>query len=158
VTPALRRNLGLLGRLAVGGVLVYAGATKAAGPSEEFALVISYYRLLPRDLTLSMAAFLPWVELLVGWSLLLGVLTRMAAAAAGGLFGMFLLALASTLARGIELPNCGCFGDALHFTIPQALLFDSCMLGLCWLAFQGGREWLSLDSWASGGYTPGRKP
>lgn len=150
-----RDALGLLGRLLAGSVLVYAGATKAAGPSEEFALVISYYQILPRDMTLSMAALLPWLEVLTGWALLLGASTRYAAAAAGGLFGAFLLALASTLARGIALPNCGCFGDGLHFTVPQALAFDSCLLGLSWLAFRSGGKVLSLDRWASGGYTPG---
>lgn len=156
MTPENRARLGVLGRLLVGLVLVYAGATKAAAPREEFALIISYYRILPPDLTLSMAGLLPWAELLIGWSLLLGVMTRYAAAAAGGLFGAFLLALASTVARGFELPNCGCFGDALHFTIPQALLFDSCLLALCYAAFKGGEALLSLDKWASGGYTQRR--
>lgn len=147
--------LGLLGRLIVGGVLVYAGAGKAAGPSEEFALVIAYYQLLPRDMVMTVAAFLPWVEVFIGWALLLGVFTRVAAGAACALFGFFLLALLSVLARGIELPNCGCFGDALHFTIPQALLFDSVMLALCWFALRHAGL-LSLDKWADGGYTARR--
>lgn len=151
----LKAPLGLLGRLVVGAVLVYAGAGKAAGPSEEFALVISYYRLLPRDMVMTTAALLPWVEVLVGWALLLGAFTRVAAGAAGALFGFFLLALTSVLARGIELPNCGCFGDALHFTIPQALLFDAVMLALCGLAWHRG-DALSLDKWAQRGYTPRR--
>ncbi len=145
--------LGLLGRLVVGGVLVYAGAGKAAGPSEEFALIISYYQLLPKDMVMTVAAFLPWVEVFLGWALLLGVFRRAAAFGATALFGFFLLALTSVLARGIELPNCGCFGDAMHFTIPQALLFDSVMLALCWAALRYG-SLLSLDKWADGGYTP----
>lgn len=156
MSPALLQALGLAGRLVAGGVLVYAGATKAAGPTEEFALVISYYNILPRDMLMSTAAFLPWGELLIGWALVLGVCTRWAAAAAGGLFGFFLLALASTLARGIALPNCGCFGDGIHFTVPQALAFDSLMLALCWCAWQAGRARLSLDNWVEPGYTPRR--
>ncbi len=145
--------LGLAGRLLVGGILVYAGATKAAGPSEEFALIISYYQILPRDMVMTVASFLPWAEVLLGWALVFGVFTTVAAGAAGALFGGFLLALLSVLARGIELPNCGCFGDAVHFTIPQALIFDSVMLALCWAAFKYG-GFLSLDKWADGGYTP----
>lgn len=155
MTERYKSWLGLLGRLVVGAVLVYAGATKAAGPSEEFALIISYYRLLPRDMVMTVASFLPWVEVLLGWALLLGAFSRFAAGAAGALFGFFLLALTSVLARGIELPNCGCFGDALHFTIPQALLFDALMLALCWCALRSGGP-LSLDKWVDAGYTPGR--
>jgi uncharacterized membrane protein YphA (DoxX/SURF4 family) len=156
MTPALRQALGLAGRLLAGAVLVYAGATKAAGPTEEFALIISYYQLLPRDMLMSTAAMLPWLEVFLGWALILGASTRWAAIGAVGLFGFFLLALMSTLARGIALPNCGCFGDGVHFTVPQALAFDACMLALCWFALQAGRERLSLDNWADGGYTPRR--
>ena len=156
MTPAVREALGALGRLLVGAVLVYAGATKAAGPAEEFALIISYYQLLPRDMIMSTAALLPWIEVFIGWALILGAFTRWAALAAGGLFGFFVLALMSTIARNIQLPNCGCFGDGVHFTVPQALAFDACMLALCWFAFSAGRVRLSLDNWADGGYTPRR--
>lgn len=153
VPPAL----GLAARLIVGAVLVYAGATKAAGPAEEFALVIGSYAILPRDMVLSSAAFLPWAELLIGWSLILGLRPRLAAAAAGALFGCFMLALISVQARGIQLPNCGCFGDAIHFTPIQAMLFDSGLAVLCFLAWKAGPSALSLDSWTDAGYTGARK-
>ncbi len=145
--------LGVAARLIVGAVLVYAGATKAAGPAEEFALVIGSYGLLPKDALLSAAAFLPWAELLLGWALILGVRLRAAAAGSGALFGAFLFALISVQARGIELPNCGCFGDGIHFTPLQAVLFDSALAGLCFLAWKSAPASLSLDSWTEGGYT-----
>lgn len=147
--------LGALGRVVLGAVLVYAGATKAAGPSEEFAMVIANYRLLPPDMVLTVASFMPWAEVFLGWALVLGVFVPHAAAAAGGLFSVFLFALLSVLARGIQLPNCGCFGGDWHFTVPQTLLLDSCLLALCWAAFRHGRS-LSLDKWAERGYTPRR--
>ncbi|MDX6768628.1 MAG: MauE/DoxX family redox-associated membrane protein [Elusimicrobiota bacterium] len=153
LTDRHKSLLGAAGRVIVGAILVYAGAAKAAGPTEEFALIISYYQLLPRDMVMTVASFLPWLEVLVGWALLLGVSRRAAATAAGALFGGFLVALLSVLARGIELPNCGCFGDSVHFTIPQALLFDSVMLALSWAALLHGGAF-SLDKWVDGGYTP----
>lgn len=144
---------GLAARAAVGAVLVYAGAGKAAGPAEEFAIVIASYDILPREMILTAATFLPWIELLAGWSLLLGLRVRASAAAAGSLFAAFLLALASVQLKGIPIPNCGCFaGDSLHFTPMQAVLFDSTMLALCWLAWKAPTRW-SLDSWTEGGYT-----
>ena len=146
--------LGIAARVLVGAILVYAGATKAAGPAEEFAIVIGSYDLLPRDMVLTAATFLPWVEILIGWSLILGARQRLASAAAGGLFACFLLALAMVQLKGIELPNCGCFGDAVHFTPLQAFLFDSLLGICCWLAWTAAPTPLSLDSWTEGGYTP----
>jgi uncharacterized membrane protein YphA (DoxX/SURF4 family) len=146
-------SVGLAARVLVGAVLVYAGATKAAGPSEEFAIVIGSYDLLPRDMVLTAAAFLPWVELLVGWALILGFRLRAASASAGALFAAFLFALVSVQVKGIKLPNCGCFGDAVHFTPIQALLFDTGLAVLCWLAWKSAPARQSLDSWTEGGYT-----
>jgi uncharacterized membrane protein YphA (DoxX/SURF4 family) len=144
---------GVAARVLVGAVLVYAGATKAAGPAEEFAIVIGSYDLLPRDMVLTAATFLPWVEILVGWSLILGLRLRASAAAAGALFAAFLFALLTVKAKGIELPNCGCFGDGVHLSLTQGLLFDAVLSGLCWLAWRSAPAPLSLDSWTEGGYT-----
>lgn len=146
-------TLGLAARLIVGGVLVYAGAVKAAGPAEEFSLVIGAYKVLPPDMSLTLATFLPWVEMLIGWSLILGLRLREAAVAACGLFGGFLVALASVSLRGIELPNCGCFGDALHFTPNSAFLIDACLCALSCLAWKSAPAAFSLDSWTQGDYT-----
>ena len=145
--------LGLAARLLAGSMLVYAGAIKAAGPAEDFALVIGSYQVLPQDMSLTLATFLPWVEMLIGWSMIFGFQLRAAAAAGGALFAGFLLALASVQIRGIELPNCGCFGDALHFTPAQAFLVDACIAALTFLAWKSAPAPLSLDKWTQGGYT-----
>lgn len=141
----------LAARLIVGGVLVYAGAAKAAAPAEEFANVILNYGLLSPDLALPMAAVLPWIELALGWSLLLGVQTRTAAAGAGGMFGVFLLALGHVVLKKIPLPNCGCFGDVTHLTPAQGLMFDSLLTALCAAVFAYDEDSMSLDAWAARG-------
>jgi uncharacterized membrane protein YphA (DoxX/SURF4 family) len=146
-----RDILSLAARLIVGAILVYAGASKASAPAEEFALVIDSYALIPPSLALPLAGILPWLELLVGWALILGVGGRAASSAAMGMFGFFLAALGSVVVRGIPLPNCGCFGEGLHFTPGQGLIFDSMMLALCWTAFRGGSGPWSLDSWSERG-------
>lgn len=144
--------LGLAGRLLAGAVLVYAGATKAAGPAEEFALVIGSYQLLGKDASMSAAAFLPWAELLLGWALLLGFRLRLAAAGAGALFVAFVFALASVQLRGIELPNCGCLGDGIHLLPWQAFLLDAVLLAGCAAAWKAAPR-LTLDGWVDSGYT-----
>jgi uncharacterized membrane protein YphA (DoxX/SURF4 family) len=146
-----RAIVALAGRVFIGAVLVYAGASKAAAPAEEFALVIGAYGLVPSSVALPLAGLLPWVELLVGWALLLGVEARAASAAAGAMTAVFLFAIGSVLARGIPIPNCGCFGDAMHFTPAHAFVFDSLMAVLCWLVFTAEPDPFSLDSWSNRG-------
>jgi len=146
-----RAIAGLAARLLVGAVLVYAGASKAAAPAEEFALVIGAYDVVPMGMTLPLAGLLPWVELLIGWALILGVESKAASAAAGVLTGIFLAAIGSVLVRSIPIPNCGCFGDAMHFTPLHAFLFDSVLAALCWTAFIAEPDPLSLDSWSQRG-------
>jgi uncharacterized membrane protein YphA (DoxX/SURF4 family) len=146
-----RSILALAGRLFVGAVLVYAGASKAAAPSEEFALVIANYQVVSPALASPMAGLLPWIELLVGWALLLGVEVRAASAVAGAMTSVFLLAIGSVIARDIPIPNCGCFGDGMHFTPAHAFVFDTVLTALCWAAFSGGPDPLSLDSWSDRG-------
>lgn len=145
-----RERLALAARLVVGLVLVYAGASKAAGPAEDFAYVLSAYDVIPRDFVLPAAALIPWAELFVGWALILGVQTRKAAAAAGLLFASFLLSVGSTVLRGIPLPSCGCFGDSLHMTPVQTFAMDLCLSALCALAWRE-RATVSLDSWTERG-------
>ena len=146
------RDYGLLAaRVIVGAVLIYAGAAKAAAPSEEFANIIVSYGLIGADLARPLAAFLPWIELAVGWALLLGVQARASAVGAAALFAMFIFALGHAVALGIPLPNCGCFGDGEHLTLPQGLAFDSALLALSALCWRFGAGPLSLDAWTERG-------
>jgi uncharacterized membrane protein YphA (DoxX/SURF4 family) len=154
VAPDSKRWLGLAARLALGGVLVFAGFHKTAAPSEEFAVIIEAYGLVSSDAAQSLAVFLPWVELLVGFALLFGWMTQIAAAAGGAMFAGFLLALGSTLARGIELPNCGCFGGGVHMPVPATMAMDAALLACAAAAFLYGAGTLSLDKWADARYTP----
>lgn len=144
---------GLAARLILGGVLIFAGASKTAGPTEEFAVVIESYDVLPTDASQTAAAFLPWLELALGYALVFGWLTKPAAGAAGALLAAFLLAMLSTKARGIELPNCGCFGAGFHAPLWVTMSMDALLLAGAFAAFKGGASLLSLDNWADGRYT-----
>lgn len=144
---------GLVARLILGGVLIFSGASKRAQPVEEFAVVVESYGILPPDPSQSAAAVLPWVELFVGFALVFGYFTPLASAGAGALLAIFLLALISTKARGIELPNCGCFGAGLHVPAWVTMTMDSLLLIDAGVAFKFGSQALSLDNWAAPGYT-----
>jgi len=144
---------GLVARIVLGSVLIFAGASKRAAPVEEFAVVIESYDVLPADAAQSAAALLPWAELFVGFALIFGWLTKWSSASAGGLFVAFLLALTSTKVRGIELPNCGCFGAGLHLPTWATMAMDAFLLLDAAVAFKFGESAFSLDNWAEGRYT-----
>ena len=140
--------LGLSARLLLGLVFVVSGTLKAAAPIEEFSLVIENYGLVSsRDLILILAAFLPWLEVIFGFALLFGFLTRAAAAAIGGMVIAFATAILYTKIKDIRLPNCGCFGFGLHPTPSQELAFNGLWAACSVQAFRRGAKYLSLDAW-----------
>lgn len=96
-------------RLYLGGVFIVACLHKIANPG-VFALDVATYDLLPLVLVNPLALILPWVELVAGVLLVLGLRTRAAAALISGMMVMFLIAVAYALARGLET-SCGCFAS-----------------------------------------------
>lgn len=149
-------SLAMAARLAVGLLLVISGTMKAAAPPEEFSVILENYQILSSaDALLTIATFLPWLEVVLGFCFLFGFLTRAAAAAAVVMFVTFIGALLTTIGRGIHLPNCGCFGFGWHPSPGQTIFMDSLLTVCAVLAFLKGRAILSLDNWCSTGYTEG---
>ncbi len=98
----------LAGRLILGGVLVTAGGLKAFVPAQA-ASAVSAYKILPIQLAHILGYALPWLEIAIGFLLIIGLSVRMAAVIAGVLMLLFIGAIISVWARGI-LIDCGCFG------------------------------------------------
>lgn len=97
-------------RLAVGAIFLYAGIVKGLDP-QGFAQAIYNYRILPGGIINPMAITLPWVEVAVGVSLLLGVWVPGGSLLASGLLGVFAAALGLNAVRGLDI-DCGCFSTA----------------------------------------------
>ena len=97
-------------RVALGGLLLVAGALKA-GHAAELASAIAGFRLLPAAIVGPLALALPYVELLLGAYLVAGLLTRAVAIAVTVAFVAYAAAIASAVVRHIPA-NCGCFGPA----------------------------------------------
>ncbi len=137
----------VLARILIGAVLIAAAVSKLAAPKEEFALIIQAYNLVSPSTALTMATFLPWVELLIGYSLLTGYALRLASAASGILFIAFDFALLSLKIRGIELPSCGCFGASFHPEPRIMIGVDFTLIVLSLIVFKVRPLW-ALDSWS----------
>lgn len=91
----------------LGAVFAAAALPKIADPP-SFAHMIHNYRILPGALLNLSALVLPWLELLCGLCLILGLWRRTATALVGLLLVVFMVAIAINLARGNPI-DCGCF-------------------------------------------------
>jgi uncharacterized membrane protein YphA (DoxX/SURF4 family) len=101
-------------RIALGGLFVFAGATKAYDPG-AFAVEIQRYNLIPWLPGALAAVYLPWLEILVGALLVVKIFDRGALMLITCLLLVFSFALASATVRGLGI-DCGCFGKAFAAT------------------------------------------
>ena len=105
-----RRGTVRLAQLAIG-VLFLVAALGKIGDLSNFALQVHNYRLAPLWSQNFIAMTLPWVELLAGLALVLGVRPRAGAAILLALMIGFTVAVGVAWARGLDF-ECGCFGKA----------------------------------------------
>lgn len=114
----------LLIRWAIAGVFLYAAFPKIADPA-GFARSIANYQILPDAAINPLAIFLPWLELVCAVSLIaIPALRRGALILTGGMLLVFVVAIISALARGLNI-ECGCFstsGQGGKAALPQLLL------------------------------------
>ena len=94
-------------QIALGAIFVVAALPKVGDPP-SFAHMIYNYRLVPGAAVNAFALVMPWVELLAGLALILGVWPREAGALAGLLLLVFIAAIGFNLVRGHAV-DCGCF-------------------------------------------------
>ncbi|HVN69595.1 MAG TPA: MauE/DoxX family redox-associated membrane protein [Candidatus Binatia bacterium] len=95
-------------RVLLGGLLLVAGILKVGHPA-ELAASIAAFRLVPAAVAGPLALGLPYVEILLGAYLLVGLFTRAAAIVSTLQFVAYAAAIASAVLRHIPA-NCGCFG------------------------------------------------
>jgi uncharacterized membrane protein YphA (DoxX/SURF4 family) len=105
---ALLGHVVLVLRLAIGAIFLVAGVSKV-GHAAEFAAQIAGFQLLPQAVIAPMALVLPFLEILLGGYLVVGLFTRASAWVAVLLLALFDGAIASAVVRGMTV-SCGCFG------------------------------------------------
>jgi uncharacterized membrane protein YphA (DoxX/SURF4 family) len=105
-------------RLVVGIVWIVAGALKVGDLTASGRSVVAY-RLLPYDASMFLGAVLPFLEIVLGALLVLGLATRLAAAISVVLFAVYIGAIISVWVRGLRI-DCGCFGTGGDLTGDQS--------------------------------------
>ncbi len=121
-------------RILIGMVLLVSGVEKTISPYQNFLYVIQAYQMLPGWLESVVAVVLPWVELLVGLFLVVGLWLPLMLNAALVIFAMFIVVVGQALLRGLPIDQCGCFGNSIHIAPRVIIIFDSVTLLLTyWL-------------------------
>ena len=94
-------------QIALGIIFIIAALPKIVDPP-SFAHMIYNYKIMPWSLVSPMALVMPWLELLCGLALVLGIWKETARTIIGAMLLVFILALSNNLARGNAI-DCGCF-------------------------------------------------
>ncbi|MFB0564768.1 MAG: MauE/DoxX family redox-associated membrane protein [Candidatus Aminicenantaceae bacterium] len=115
-------------RLVVGGVFIWAGLLKITSPL-DFAQNIKNYQIFPHGGSFFLALVLPWIEIICGVFLLLGVFPRASALLVSLLLVVFLCLVLITIARGIDI-DCGCFGSLSRKVDFRLIAIDSLLFFL----------------------------
>lgn len=147
--------IGLAARLILGIVLIVAGAAKVPNP-ELSRRAVQAYEILPYDLAGLVGVVLPYVEVLVGALLVIGLFTRFAAIVSTVLMVAFVIGISQAWARGLQI-DCGCFGGGGALAVGEEpsyvadLLRDAGLVVLgAWLIWRP-RSLASLDRRLFGG-------
>ena len=132
VPPLLRR----LCQVALG-LLFLASALAKIGDTGALATQVHYFRLVPLWSENLLGMTLPWIELLCGLALVLGVRARAAAWVALASLLVFTVAVGTAMARGLDF-ECGCFGTADATRVGAKKLLENVVLTA--LALIGSRR------------------
>ena len=118
----------------VGCIFIYAGVLKALDPI-RFASDIDNYKILPWAISVRLAFYLPWLEILCGLALIARRLYLGGLSILTALASIFIIATIAAKIRGLDI-TCGCFGHVsknwsftAHLALDLSLL--AALIALC---------------------------
>ena len=140
------RYLSFVFRIGLGVIFIISGAGKLP-EGAAFVDQVEEANILPHALAWVYGAALPYVEIVIGALLILGLLSRFAAGIGGLAALSFIIGNSTRLYRGLY-GECGCFGNVawLQFSTRDALIIDFVLLILALQILVHKGEFLSLDS------------
>jgi len=131
-------------RVGLGLVFIVASLDKVAHP-EAFARSIANYHLVPQEGINLMAICLPWIELICGLLLVVGLQVRANLLVIWALLALFIGAIGLALHHGYDI-SCGCFSTdpKAHAMTRWTLYWDIVWLAMATHALAFDRGYLSL--------------
>ncbi|MBI4431862.1 MAG: DoxX family membrane protein [Candidatus Omnitrophica bacterium] len=119
-------------RVGVGLFFALSGYLKLLEPTANFRAAVESYRILQGEPALWFARALPWIELIFGVYLAIGLWKRLSLGVLWTINTVFIVALVSVFWRGIAIQDCGCFGQSLFSFTPGHMLVNDIFL---WFLF-----------------------
>ncbi|UCC59475.1 MAG: DoxX family membrane protein [Dehalococcoidia bacterium] len=138
------RYLSLVFRLAVGIIFIVSSVGKLSEGS-AFVDDVTKYQLLTNTMAEAYATALPWVEIIMGSLLILGLFSRVAAGIGVLTSLSFIIANGVVLHRGLNL-TCGCFGDMAALQTREAIIIECVLMIMAVQIMVRKGDFLSLDS------------
>jgi len=121
-------------RVILGCIFFYASYDKILDPG-KFARDIANYHIVPFGLENSIAIILPWLELLIGFGLIAGIMVDGSAVISGGLLMIFIVFILQAILRGFNI-ECGCGLKEGEMVGWSKILENIVFLGASYLVFQ----------------------
>jgi uncharacterized membrane protein YphA (DoxX/SURF4 family) len=113
-------------RVALGALFIISSFAKLQHP-DLFVDAVQNYHMLPAGIADLFGTVLPWVELFVGWSLVLGILPTFASAICILMTLTFVVGNVSSFFRDVG-EACGCLGNLVNMNHTTSLIVDLVML------------------------------
>ena len=113
-------------RVVFGGMLIYAAWDKILQP-HTFAHSVMLYEVVGARASRWIAIWLPWLELVTGVFLILGIWLRASAQANILMMIVFLIAVSQAFYRGLDI-DCGCFSSEGETKITSGKLLQNALL------------------------------
>ena len=110
-----RAAIALVLRLLLGAVFVWAGTVKILDSHDFLVSLYSYEIELPETFLRLVAVILPWIEVICGLVVILGIWQDAGLDLISLLLVIFILATGQAWVRGLEI-SCGCFGSRVEET------------------------------------------
>ena len=129
----------LAARLILGAIFLVSAVGKLQHPA-LFTDTVVEYGMLPEGLSRLYGAILPWAEVAIGISLILGLLSIVAAMAGMVLSISFAIAGLYSFSHPDVPALCGCFGELLTLNHAQSLALDLAMLAMSMFILIGFRN------------------
>ena len=140
------RYLSFVFRIGLGVIFIISGAGKLPELA-AFVDQVEEANVLPHVLATAYGTALPYVEIVIGALLILGLFSRFAAGIGGLAALSFIIGNGTRIHRGLY-GECGCFGSiaSLQFSTGEALIIDCVLLIMAIQILVHKDEFLSLDS------------
>ncbi|MGE0268397.1 MAG: DoxX family protein [Candidatus Omnitrophota bacterium] len=123
-------NIFVLLRILIGLVYIVSGFEKLITPFQNFQYVIQSYAIVPDSWEIMIAKSFPWIELISGLFILLGLWTRLFLYSAVLMAVTFMIVVSQAIFRQLPISECGCFGELISLPLQGVLVIDATLF-LC---------------------------